>query len=247
MDSCRFVIFNIVFQFFYDTLIDSKGMINILCYLGNYILEPWSFGYKFFSIWLIMVLFNHLQILHIIRRDYGINITSWTFKSLEVSILGVSSTFKLFDQIGTIAGCTSSVTISSDTFSSAWNCFKCLSLFDFLKKFFLHIGQILLSATELRCQFIAKHDLWCFTMLFLYLEVVLQLAVGQMNKDSSLLNSTLLFFCNQCPFNFSCLFRLNTVEKLLPQSYDTDKPFLFQYSSISTQTWNENLKKNLSG
>ena len=59
-------------------------------------------------------------------------------------------------------------------------------------------------------------------MLFLYLEVVLLPAVGQMNKDSSLLNSiTLLFLCNQCLFNFSCLFRFNTVEKLLPYFYSS--------------------------
>ena len=39
----------------------------------------------------------------------------WTFKSLEVSILGVSSKFKLFDEIGTIVDRTSSATILSDT------------------------------------------------------------------------------------------------------------------------------------
>ena len=96
-------------------------------------------------------------------------------------------------------------------FFSAWNCFKCLSLFDFLINSFLRTGQILLSATELRCRFIAKYDIRYFTMLFLYLEVVLHPAVGQMNEDSSLLNSTtLFFFCNQCPFNFSFNF-YNTI------------------------------------
>ena len=153
-------------------------MINVLSYLGNYVLKAWSFAYKFFSIWLIVVLFSHLQIFHIIQRDCDIIIISWAFKSLEVSILGVSTTVKLFDEIGTLVGHMSSITISSDTFCSTWNCFKCLSLFDFFINPFLHTGQILLSATELGCRYIAKHSLRCFTMLFLYLEFALQPAVG---------------------------------------------------------------------
>ena len=131
-----------------------------------------------------------------------------TFLSLDLLVISSS----VFDSLWFCSITSESSTLSEETTSSlhfSWT-FNVPGCYDII--WYVLFGMKLFQMSV---------SIWFFDKFFLAYRTNLVISYRYMIhlQYRSLLNSiTLFFFCNQCPFNFSCLFRLNTVEKLLPQS-----------------------------